>query len=333
VLLVHLKKNHFINGKPLHLSLETDDPDTATRHMRWLVAMLRLQGRLRADSGAAKEFGAEGTGLSRLNDVITKIRRLGRVADAEYGSEALATAKRWGRPVGFIHCLTGRNPEVSAGTYRTRRMRRRKGGQRLPTTGDTWHLRCGRGQCFYLNGNVYNARIELAARQFTWPLTVPDRARARTTMAPVREAGARVRDAASKWKDHELGTAASIAAGAALQAACGLFAGALNAAGALPELVALATKPPAEVGTASLLPVGASTKSMNQANEKKVVDELVKMINDPEQKRVTVPELIAWAKREHGVSRRRFVGKGSCLDQARKKTGKPNWPPAGRPRR
>ena len=58
VLLSYLK---LINGKRLHLSLETDDPDIARRHMRLLVAMLLAERRLSPDSGSAKVYGPKGT--------------------------------------------------------------------------------------------------------------------------------------------------------------------------------------------------------------------------------------------------------------------------------
>jgi hypothetical protein len=54
VLLCHLKR---ISGKSLCLSLETDDPEIAKRHMRLLVPMLIAKGRLSADAGAAKVYG------------------------------------------------------------------------------------------------------------------------------------------------------------------------------------------------------------------------------------------------------------------------------------
>src|ERR1700736_5875253 len=51
VLLSYLKR---INGKSLCLSLKTEDPQVAKRHMRLLVAMLLAKGRLSPDCGAAE---------------------------------------------------------------------------------------------------------------------------------------------------------------------------------------------------------------------------------------------------------------------------------------
>jgi len=61
VLLCHLKR---INGKSLCISLETDDPEIAKRHMRLLVPMLIAKGRLSADAGAAKVYGPKKRGLA-----------------------------------------------------------------------------------------------------------------------------------------------------------------------------------------------------------------------------------------------------------------------------
>jgi hypothetical protein len=89
-----------INGKQLCLSLETDDPEIAKGHMRLLVAMLVDRGRLSPNGGAAEVYGRKGAGRSRLEKVNTELRRLKALPEAKYGSEAPATAKRWGRPVG-----------------------------------------------------------------------------------------------------------------------------------------------------------------------------------------------------------------------------------------
>jgi hypothetical protein len=150
VLLSYLK---LIDGKHLCLSLETEDPDVAKRHMRLLVAMLLAKGRLSPDGGAAEVYGPKGAGRSRIEKVDTEICRLKTLSEAEYGSEALATAKRWGRPVGIIHHLAGRKPELSAGTYAARRLRARERGRMTPM-GDTWEHRPHGGKYFGWNGKV-----------------------------------------------------------------------------------------------------------------------------------------------------------------------------------
>jgi hypothetical protein len=194
-----------INGKRVCLSLETDDPDIARRHMRLLVAGLLADGRLSPDSGAAKVYGPKGTRRPRLDRFDAEIRRLKALSEAEYGSEALATAKRWGCPVGIIHHLAGRKPGLSAGTYRTRRMRARKRGEQI-AKGASWHYGRVGGKCFYLNGGVMNARLEVAGRKYLWPLPTRDRDEAAAIMEPVRVARERVREAAKRVLDYELGS-------------------------------------------------------------------------------------------------------------------------------
>jgi hypothetical protein len=123
VLLSYLK---LIDGKRLCLSLETEDPDIARRHMRLLVAMSLADGRLSPDSGAAEVYGPKATRRPRLQYVHIEICRLEALSETEFGSEALATAKRWRRPVGIIHHLAGRKPALSAGSkaYSVARTRR-----------------------------------------------------------------------------------------------------------------------------------------------------------------------------------------------------------------
>jgi hypothetical protein len=69
VLLCHLKR---ISGKSLCLSLETDDPEIAKRHMRLLVPMLIAKGRLSADAGAAKVYGPKKMGARESRSWIPK---------------------------------------------------------------------------------------------------------------------------------------------------------------------------------------------------------------------------------------------------------------------
>jgi hypothetical protein len=119
--------------------------------------------------------------------VDTEVRRLKALSEAKYGPEALATAKRWGRPVGIIHHLTGRKPGLSAGTYRTRRMRARKRGQRMPI-GQTWEQHAQGGKYFGRNGKVLTARLQIGGRVWRWPLKGIDDEKAEALMEPVRVA-------------------------------------------------------------------------------------------------------------------------------------------------
>jgi hypothetical protein len=231
VLLSYLK---LINGKRLHLSLKTDDPDIARRHMRLLVAMLLAERRLSPDSGSAKVYGPKGTSRPRLDDVDSEIRRLKALSDAEYGSEALATAKRWGRPLGIIHHLAGRKPTLSAGTYATRRMRARQRGEQTPM-GTSWHHRRQGDKYFYSDNGVMHARIQLEGRVYQWSLDTRDVEVAAAIMAPVRLARERVRAAAVEMLGCELGTAAARAR--VRDKACRRFAEAIVRAGGPAELV------------------------------------------------------------------------------------------------
>jgi hypothetical protein len=206
VLLCYLKRIN--GGKSLCLSLETDDPEIAKRHMRLLVAMLLAKGRLSPDGGAAKVYGPKGTGRSRIEKVDTEVRRLKALSEAEYGSEALATAKRWGRPVGIIHHLAGRKPGLSAGTYRTRRMRARKRGQRMPT-GNTWEHRAQGGKYVVWDRKVMTARLQIGNRRWQWRLKGIDEEKAEALMGPIRVAREHLHQAAVEELDCELGTIAA----------------------------------------------------------------------------------------------------------------------------
>jgi hypothetical protein len=240
VLLSYLK---LIDGKRLCLSLETEDPDIAKRHMRLLVATLLDKGRLSPDGGAAEVYGPKGTRRPRLDDVNTEVRRLKALSEAKYGPEALATAKSWGRPVGIIHHLTGRKPELSAGAYRNRRTRARKSGRVMPM-GDTWEHRPQGGKYFFWNGKVLTARLQISARHWQWPLKVIDEEKAEAIMAPVRVARERLHQAAAEELNCELGTVGAVAAAAARAGARAQLARAIIAAGGPKELAEFVMKAP-----------------------------------------------------------------------------------------
>jgi hypothetical protein len=205
---------------------------------------------LSPDSGAAKGYGPKGTKRPRLDDVEAEIRRLKALPEARYPSEALATSKRWGRPVGIIHHLAGRKPALSAQTHKTRRSRARKRGQRLPL-GDTWeHHRQG-GKYFGWNGTVLTARLQIGGRSWRWPLRGIDEEKAKALMRPICAARERLQQAAADGLDCELGTDAAVAAAAALAAARAQLASAIITAGGPKELAKLVMKgPQEEVGTA-----------------------------------------------------------------------------------
>jgi hypothetical protein len=239
-----------IDGKRLCLSLKTEDPDIAKRHMRLLVAMLLVERRLSPDNGAAEVYGPKGTRRARLDDVKTEVRRLKALSEAEYGPEALATAKRWGRPVGIIHHLAGRKPGLSAGTYATRRMRARIRGQRMPM-GDTWEHRPQGGKYFGWNGKVLTARLQIGGRPWQWPLKGIDEKKAGTLMKPVRVARERLRQAAVEELNCELGTIAAADAAVVRAGARAQLARAIITAGGPGKLAEFVMKGPhEEVGMA-----------------------------------------------------------------------------------
>jgi hypothetical protein len=134
-------------------------------------------------------------GRSRVKKLDTEVRRLKALSKAEYGSAAVATARRWRCPVGIIHYLAGRRPALNARTYATRRMRARERGKQMPM-GDTWEHRRQGGRYFYWNGKVLSARLYVDGRQWQWPLKIVDEEKAAALMAPVRVARERLRRAA-----------------------------------------------------------------------------------------------------------------------------------------
>jgi hypothetical protein len=326
VLLTYLK---LLGRKHLCLSLETDDPDIAKRHMRLLVAWLLDKGRLSPDGISAKVYGRRGTGRSRLKKVNTEVRRLKTMSDAGYGPQALAAAKRLGLPVGMIHFLAGRKPALSAGTHRTRRMRARKRGQQIAKA-TSWHYRRIGKKLFYLNGGVMNARLEVGGRKRLWVLPTRDRDEAARIMEPVRVARERVREAANCALDHEPGSVAYADALRTREKACIALAAAIIGAGGPIELAkAVQDPPPSEDGTA--LPKVVKAKPIKQVALEKTVDWLVDLILTSPGPNGPRRELEQNAKAKFGISREDFR---ACFPVALKKTNTPNdspWRVGGRP--
>jgi hypothetical protein len=300
--------------------------------MRLLVAMLLAKGRLSPDGGAAEVYGPKGTGRSRFKKIDTEVRRLKALSEAEYGSEALATSKRWGRPVGIIHHLAGRKPELSAVAYRNRRTRARQRGRAMPM-GDTWEHRPQGGKYFFWNGKVLTARLQISGRHWQWPLKVIDENKAEALMAPVRVARERLHRAAAEALNCELGTDEAVAAAAERAIARGQLAGAIITAGGPKELAEFVIKgPKGEVGTASPLPVAVALKATKQAKVKQCVEWAVDLIRaNPDRPPVLLAELCKQAKSKFGVPRRLFEeGNNCCLRQAQRLTKNFKWRKGGR---
>jgi hypothetical protein len=233
------------------LSFQTDDPEIAKRYMRLLVPSLVAQGRLSADSGAAKVYRPERNERSRLKKFDTEIRRIKALSQPKYGPAALAIAKRRSLPVGIIYCLAGRKPATSPGTFATRRMRARVDGKRLPI-GDTWEHHAQGGKCFYSNHGVLTARIHIDSRRSQWPLKVYNEEEAEALMAPVRAARERLQQAANETLNYELGTKEAVAAAAARTEARVQLARAIIKARGPKKLVAVLLKGRAERRTMKL---------------------------------------------------------------------------------
>jgi hypothetical protein len=237
-----------MNRKTLRLSLKTRDPDIASGHMRFLVAMLVVKGRLSPSCGAAREYGPKGTDSSRLNKIDTEIQRLKAVSEASYGPEALTTAKRWRRPIGIIHHLTERKPATAAGTFKTRRSRaRRDRGQQFPK-GNTWeHHAQGVGKLYYWNHGVLTARIQIDGKTKRWPLKgIDEEEKAEALMLPVRIARERLHKAAIDALNYEIGTDEAGVAAAVRRGARVKLASAILSAGGPPELAEFVLEGPRE---------------------------------------------------------------------------------------
>jgi hypothetical protein len=331
VLLCYLKD---IDGKSLCLSLQTQNPDIARGHMRLIVAWSLAKGHLSPDSGAARVYGPKGTGRSRLKKVESEVRRLKAVPKAKYGSKALALAKRCARPVGIIHFLTGRKPELAAGTFATRRMRARGVGKSFPK-GDTWEHRPQGGKCYGWNGKVLTARVQIDRRPQQWPLKAINEQEAEALMAPVRVARKRLYRAAAEELNCELGTDAAVAAATERASARAELASAIITAGGPKELAELVLKgPQAEVGRVVSQPVvsrRAERRAIKQANLEKCVQRYIELMQAypdgaPEPREVLAQKMmddfhVTWHEAR------------DCRSVAITRTGNLNWRRKGRPSR
>jgi hypothetical protein len=279
-------------------------------------------------------YGPKGTGRLRLEKVEAEVRRLKPLPEAEYGSEALAISKRWGRPEGFIHHLTGRKPALSRGTYATRRMRARGRDEPIPK-GDTWEHRPQGGKCYGWNGKVLTARLQIDRRHWQWPLKVIDEEEAEAFMAPVRDARKRLHRAAAEELNSELGTNAAVAAAAARAGARAQLASAIITAGGPKKLAEFVIKGPLEeVDTAAPQRAAAVTaaptgKTLRQIARKGCLESLIGLLRRHDlPPQGTVSAQCEAAMREFpGLSERAFY---DCLREAERVTGNYNWGKPGR---
>jgi len=314
-------------------SLETGDPYIARRHMRLLVAMLVAKGRLSPDGGAAKLYCPSGTWRSRLQKIDTEVRRLKALSEAEYGSRALATAKRWRCPVGIVHHLARRKPELSAVAHRNRRSRARKRGQQMPM-GDTWEHRPQGGKSFGWNGNVLTARLQIDGRSWHWPLKgIDNEEEAEALMGPVRVAREDLRQAALESLNCELGTDAAVTAAAARVAARARLAMAIITAGGPRNLTEIVIKGPQErIHVAVPQPAivrRAERRAIKKTALEKCVQRYIELIQfhpdgAPEPREVLAQKMM----NELGVT---WHEARDCRGLAIKRTGNLNWRRRGRP--
>lgn len=332
VLLCYLKK--LSGGKSLCLSLETQHPEIAKRHMRLLVAWELGKGRLSPGSGAAKVYGPKGTGRSRLEKLDAEVRQLKRVSEAKYGSEALTTAKRWSLPVGIIHHLAGRKPKTAAGTFRTRRMRARKHGHRVPK-GDTWEHRAQGGKYVGWNGKVLTARLQIDRQHWQWPLKVSDEEEAEALMGPVCVAREHLHQAAVEELNCKLGTIAAADAAVALAGARVQLARAISRAGGPEKLAEFVKKGPREgVGTAVSQPSvisRAERRAIKLTAQENCVQAYMNLIEaspdgPPEPREVLARKMMNDFRVTWHEAR-------DCRGEAIKRTGNLSWSRHGRRRR
>jgi hypothetical protein len=195
----------------------------------------------------------------------------------------------------------------------------------------SWHYRRVGGKCFYLNGGVMNARLEIGGRKRLWVLPTRDREEAAAIMEPVRVARERVREAAKLVLDYEVGSIDYADAVRTREKACIALAAAIIDAGGPIELAkAVQDPPPGEDGTA--LPKVVQAKPMKQAAREKCIDWLVDLVlTSPDGPTGPRRELEQNAKAKFGVSRQDFR---ACFRVALKKTNTTNesrWRVGGRP--
>ena len=318
------------DGSRLCPSLNTSDADVAAQRMRLILWHAIAEGQL---PGGFKHpaWGLYGGPIPQSTKRL--LTRLAALPWAEYELQRKEAATSLGLHVNAVDWLAKQDKErpESATAINSRRARLRKDGHRFPNH-ESWHFGpVGSMLAIHPDGPIY-VQLMITGSVFRWRLNTQDRKESAAIMEPVRSARAQVRRAAEEWSACERGTPASVAAEAQVVTACKRFATALHAVGARDKCIRLAMKPPTEVGTSSLLPVAASWRAIKQVNETKCVDELTKLIKA--NARMTIPEVIRWARQNFGVPRRRAVqDKNCCLDQAGKQAKNFEWPPRGRPPR
>jgi hypothetical protein len=236
------------DGTTFRAMLNTDDRKIAVQRMRLIVVVLVRDRRLPANSPAARLYGR------RPARGVAEVKRLAAISTEEYAVERKPAAARLGLSPPTLDDLTKQQPPELPNRDRQRRHRARHDKRQNIAMATFWYHRPPRGKCFYKNGRVMTARIQLGRSLTTWSLKFrDDAARAAAIMNPVRVAWDHVYEAAKQELNREIGTAEHTAAVAARVEACARFATAIHAAGGPKELVAFVMKgPQEEVGAAVL---------------------------------------------------------------------------------
>jgi len=223
----------------LRVMMGTADWDEAMRRARPIIERAVLEGRLLANSRAARVYEA-----FDVPEFWADVARAGGIPHAQYEVEREVIAQRWNFPVWIIDRLAKREARpLKLPGYRTRRYRLRKGGQ--PTVmGGSWHYRRGGKKYFFQNGNVMCVRMYIEGRVYQWSLQTRSKDQAARIAGPIGLARDRVRRAAIKLIDCKPGSLAADAALADCAKACRRLSEAIRKAGGPIELVNFVLEPP-----------------------------------------------------------------------------------------
>jgi hypothetical protein len=189
------------DGTTLRVMMGTADWDEAKRRARPVIERAVLEGRLLADSRAARIYG-----VFDVPEFWADVARMGGIPHGQYGGEREVLARRWNFPVWIIDRLAKREARpLKLEAYRTRRYRLRK--RKQPTViGTSWHYRRGGKKYFFQNGNVMCVRMYIAGRVYQWSLQTRSKDRAARIAGPIGVARERVRRVAIKLIDCKQGS-------------------------------------------------------------------------------------------------------------------------------
>jgi hypothetical protein len=227
------------DGTTLRVMMGTADWDEAMRRARPITERAVLEGRLLANSRAARIYG-----VFDVPDFWADLARAGGMPQAQYEVEREAIARRWNFPVWIVDRLAKREARsLSLAGYRARRYRLRKRGQQT-MMGSSWHYRRGGKKYFFRNGNMMCVRMYIAGRVYQWSLQTRSNDQAARIAGRIGVARERVRRAATKLIDCKPGSSATDSALTDCAKACRRLSEAIRRAGGPIELVNLVLQPP-----------------------------------------------------------------------------------------